>query len=165
MENWTNGRLRATRHRVIQRLNRQRFSIVFFAQPDNHVIIAPIQQLVDDDEGAEVEEEGIRGGVEVERGGVKGRKDEGKKGEEKVDEGERENRVKEGEKVKNEIKEDAEKETKEFDGKYDENGEIENPMKGMLNGGNGKRFGDKYQACSSFEFMQFMMNRHHLSHM
>ena len=62
LENWTNGRLRATRHRVIQRLNRQRFSIVFFAQPDKNVVIKPIQQLVDEAEKEEENETNDGGG-------------------------------------------------------------------------------------------------------
>ena len=82
LENWSNGRLRATRHRVVRRLNQQRFSIVFFAQPDNDVIIEPLKQLVD---------------------------------------------------------EDAEREEPQHGGKTVK----------------------KYQACSSYEFMQYMMKRHH----
>ena len=49
LENWTNGRLRATRHRVLNPTNEERMSLVFFVLPDENAIVKPLQELKDDD--------------------------------------------------------------------------------------------------------------------
>ena len=46
MERWTNGRFISTNHRVVNRAQRPRYSLPFFANPDYEAIIAPIPSLV-----------------------------------------------------------------------------------------------------------------------
>lgn len=46
MMRWTNGRFVSTPHRVVNRAQRARYSIPFFANPDYDVTIAPIDRLV-----------------------------------------------------------------------------------------------------------------------
>ena len=46
MERWTNGRFISTNHRVVNRAQKPRYSLPFFANPDYEAIIAPIPSLV-----------------------------------------------------------------------------------------------------------------------
>lgn len=46
MERWTNGRFISTNHRVVNRAQRARYSMPFFANPDYEAIIAPVPSLV-----------------------------------------------------------------------------------------------------------------------
>ena len=48
LENWTNGRLRATRHRVIRPTAEERMSLVLFVLPDKHVIVEPLGETTDE---------------------------------------------------------------------------------------------------------------------
>ena len=48
LENWTNGRLRATRHRIVRPLKEARMSIVLFACTDDDVIVEPLKELTGD---------------------------------------------------------------------------------------------------------------------
>ena len=45
LENWTNGRLRATRHRVIRPTPEQRMSVVLFVHPDENVVVKPLDDM------------------------------------------------------------------------------------------------------------------------
>lgn len=47
MMRWTNGRFRSTPHRVVNRADRARYSMPYFANPDYDAIIAPIPSLVE----------------------------------------------------------------------------------------------------------------------
>ena len=49
LENWTNGRLRATRHRVVKPTVEERMTLVLFVMPEEHVKVQPIQELNDSD--------------------------------------------------------------------------------------------------------------------
>jgi isopenicillin N synthase-like dioxygenase len=46
MERWTNGRFISTNHRVVNRAQKPRYSLPFFANPDYEAVIAPIPSLV-----------------------------------------------------------------------------------------------------------------------
>ena len=50
LENWTNGRLRATRHRVVRPTDEERMSLVLFALPDEGVWVEPLQDLKREDD-------------------------------------------------------------------------------------------------------------------
>ena len=45
LENWTNGLLRATRHRVLQKANQARMSLVHFLIPNKDVMVEPLEEL------------------------------------------------------------------------------------------------------------------------
>ena len=45
LENWANGRLRATRHRVVQKANEARMSLVHFIIPNDDVLVEPMPEL------------------------------------------------------------------------------------------------------------------------
>lgn len=47
MMRWTNGRFVSTPHRVVNRSNRPRYSMPYFANPDYDSIIAPIPSLIE----------------------------------------------------------------------------------------------------------------------
>ncbi len=47
MMRWTNGRFRSTPHRVVNRADRARYSMPYFANPDYDSIIAPIPALIE----------------------------------------------------------------------------------------------------------------------
>ncbi|WP_421724430.1 isopenicillin N synthase family dioxygenase [Bauldia sp.] len=47
MMRWTNGRFVSTPHRVVNRSNRPRYSMPYFANPDYDAIIAPIPSLIE----------------------------------------------------------------------------------------------------------------------
>ncbi len=57
MDRWSNGRLRATPHRVVNRSGRQRYSIPFFYDPDVTTVIEPLGCCVDDAHPARFEPE------------------------------------------------------------------------------------------------------------
>jgi len=42
LETWTNGRLRATRHRVVRPTPEERMSLVLFVHPDENVVVKPL---------------------------------------------------------------------------------------------------------------------------
>ncbi|MDH3300052.1 MAG: isopenicillin N synthase family oxygenase [Acidimicrobiia bacterium] len=48
MVRWSNGRLKATPHRVINRSGRERYSIPFFYDPDVTTVVEPLSCCVDD---------------------------------------------------------------------------------------------------------------------
>ena len=52
LENWTNGRLRATRHRVIRPAAEERMSLVLFVLPDENVIVEPLDGMIDENDAA-----------------------------------------------------------------------------------------------------------------
>ena len=52
LENWTNGRLRATRHRVIRPTPEQRMSLVLFVHPDENVLVKPLGNMTDENKPA-----------------------------------------------------------------------------------------------------------------
>ena len=45
LEMWTNGRLRATRHRNVQATTEPRVSMAFFVCPDESVVVRPMKEL------------------------------------------------------------------------------------------------------------------------
>lgn len=47
MERWTNGRFVSTMHRVVNRAQKPRYSLPYFANPDYDAIIAPVPSLVE----------------------------------------------------------------------------------------------------------------------
>eukprot|EP01125_Pyxidicula_operculata_P006461 TRINITY_DN2237_c0_g2_i6.p1 TRINITY_DN2237_c0_g2~~TRINITY_DN2237_c0_g2_i6.p1 ORF type:complete len:585 (+),score=48.40 TRINITY_DN2237_c0_g2_i6:1627-3381(+) len=49
MEKLTNGRLKATKHRVINRSTSQRFSIATFFDPNPNVKVGPLEQFINED--------------------------------------------------------------------------------------------------------------------
>ena len=50
LENWTNGQLRATRHRVIRPTAEERMSLVLFAHPDDGIWVEPLDDLKGDED-------------------------------------------------------------------------------------------------------------------
>ena len=52
LENWTNGRLRATRHRVIRPTAEERMSLVLFVHPDENVVVKPLGDMTDENDSA-----------------------------------------------------------------------------------------------------------------
>ena len=48
LENWTNGRLKATRHRILRPTEEERMSLVFFVLPDESVLVRPLRELFND---------------------------------------------------------------------------------------------------------------------
>ncbi len=48
LERWTNGTLKATRHRVVNSA-RERYSIIFFSAVDGDVVVEPLAEFVSDD--------------------------------------------------------------------------------------------------------------------
>ena len=45
LENWTNGLLRATRHRILRPMREERVSVIYFPVPGDDVVIEPIRRL------------------------------------------------------------------------------------------------------------------------
>jgi len=48
LENWTNGKLDATPHRIIKKMNAVRGSTAFFMHPDSEVVLSPMEEFIVD---------------------------------------------------------------------------------------------------------------------